>query len=112
VRMALGTVFPVGFRAAEGSRVMRVEARDYHAVAAVAPDVGKEVGRLAAHRMGGARGLEAIVADPPPPRAIVVGQRWDPSAVALRPGPGPTPNHRRARTPAATHAGRHGRARP
>src|SRR5262245_21650299 len=84
VPIALGTVFPVGFRAAEGSRVMRVEAQDYHAVAAVAPDVGKEVGRLAAHRMGGARGLEAIVADPPPPRAIVVGQRWDPSAVALR----------------------------
>src|SRR6266550_4270243 len=38
VPIALGTVFPVGFRAAEVSRVMRLEARDYHAVAAVAPD--------------------------------------------------------------------------
>ena len=51
VPIALGTVFPVAFRAAEPSRVMRVEAHDYHAVAAVAPDVGKEVGGLAAHRM-------------------------------------------------------------
>jgi len=52
VPIALGTVFPVGFRAAEGSRVMRVEAHDYHAVAAVEPDVAREIGRLARHRMG------------------------------------------------------------
>ena len=73
VPIALGTVFPVGFRAAEPSRVMRVEPQDYHAVVAVAPDVGKEVGRLAAHRMTGARGLQGLAAEPPPPRAIVVG---------------------------------------
>src|SRR5436190_16454772 len=58
VPLTLGTVFPVGFRAAEKSRVMRVEPRDYNAVAAVAPDVGKEVGRLAADRIGGSRGLQ------------------------------------------------------
>ena len=43
-RSSLGTVFPVGFRAAEPSRVMRIEPHDYHAIAAVAPDVGAEVG--------------------------------------------------------------------
>src|SRR3954471_7359021 len=42
VPIALGTVFPVGFRAAEPSRVMRVEPHDYHAVAAGAPDVARE----------------------------------------------------------------------
>ncbi len=84
VPIVLGTVFPVGFRAAEKSRVMRIEARDYHAVAAVEPDVAKEVGRLAGHRMGGSHGLEAIAADPPPPRAIVVGHRWDASCTELR----------------------------
>src|SRR5215213_10238721 len=83
VPLALGTVFPVGFRAAEKSRIMRLEAHDYHAVAAVVPDVGKEGGRLAAHRMGGSRGLQGIAADPPPPRAIVVGHRWDASCADL-----------------------------
>src|SRR6266536_3577516 len=70
VPITLGTVFPVGFRAAEKSRVMRVEPHDYHAVAAVAPDVGKEVGRLASDRIGGSRGLQGMAAEPPPPRAI------------------------------------------
>jgi thioredoxin reductase (NADPH) len=84
VPIALGTVFPVGFRAAEPSRVMRIEARDYHTIAAVAPDVAKEVGRLAAHRMSGLRGLQGIAAEPPPPRALVVGHRWDAACTALR----------------------------
>ena len=84
VPIALGTVFPVGFRAAEKSRIMRVEPHDYHAVAAVVPDLGNEVGRLAAHRMSGSRGLQGIAADPPPPRAIVVGHRWDASCTKLR----------------------------
>ena len=82
--IALGTLFPVGFRAAEPSRVMRIEANDYHALAAVAPDIAKEVGRLAVHRMTGARGLQGIAAEPPPPRAIVIGHRWDASCSELR----------------------------
>ncbi|HKP90470.1 MAG TPA: FAD-dependent oxidoreductase [Thermoleophilaceae bacterium] len=84
VPIVLGTVFPVGFRASEPSRVVRIEASDYHAVSAVVPDVAKEVGRLAAHRMGGSRGLQGLAADPPPPRAIVIGQRWDAACAELR----------------------------
>jgi thioredoxin reductase (NADPH) len=84
VPIVLGTVFPVGFRAAEKSRVMRVEARDYHALAAVAPDVAKQLGALAADRMGGSRGLQGMAAEPPPPRAVVVGHRWDASSSGLR----------------------------
>src|SRR5512132_353104 len=79
VPIALGTVFPVGFRAAEASRVMRLEAHDYHAVAAAAPDVATQVGKLAANRIGGSGGLQGLAAQPPPPRAIVVGQQWDAS---------------------------------
>ena len=84
VPIVLGTVFPVGFRAAEPSRVMRVAPQDYHAVAAVAPNVGKEVGKLAAHRMTGVRGLQGLASESTPPRAIVVGQRWDVSCAELR----------------------------
>jgi thioredoxin reductase (NADPH) len=84
VPMSLGTVFPVGFRAAVPSRVMRIEPHDYHAIAADVPEVAIEVGRLAAHRMGGTRGLQGIAAEPPPPRALVVGQRWDASCAELR----------------------------
>ena len=84
VPITLGTVFPVGFRAAERSRVLRIEPHDFHAVAAVAPDVATEVGRLARHRMSGAAGLSGLAADRPPDRAILVGSRWDPACAALR----------------------------
>jgi thioredoxin reductase (NADPH) len=84
VPITLGTVFPVGFRAAERSRVLRLGPAEYHAVAAVAPDAAREVGRLAAHRMSGPGGLQGLAADPLPPRAIVVGQRWDKLCGELR----------------------------
>ena len=84
VPITLGTVFPAGFRAAVPSRVMRIEPRDYHAIASGSPGMAKEVGRLAAHRMSGMHGLQALAADPPPPRAIVVGERLDPACGALR----------------------------
>src|SRR5947208_10680075 len=57
VPITLGTLFPVGFRAAERSRVMRIEPRDYHGIAAVAPNFAKEGGRLATERMTRTTGL-------------------------------------------------------
>jgi thioredoxin reductase (NADPH) len=84
VPITLGTVFPVGFRAVEESRVMRVEPRAYHAVASVAPDVAIEVGRLSAYRMTGPGGLQGLAAKPPRPRAIVLGHRWDAACTELR----------------------------
>src|SRR4051794_25960915 len=84
VPISLGTFFPVGFRAAGQTRVMRIEPKDYHAVAAVAPEVAQEIGKLAGHRMSGSRGLQGLAAAPPPPRATVLGQRWDPQSSELR----------------------------
>ncbi len=84
VPITLGTVFPVGFRAAERTRVMRINPDDYHGVAAQSPEIAKEVGRLAGHRISGLRGLSGLAADPLPPRAIIVGSRWDARCTDLR----------------------------
>ncbi len=82
--IALGMRHPAGLRAAEASRVLRIEPRDYHAVAAVAPEVGKRVGLLASNRISGPRGWQALVSAPAPSRAIVIGHRWDPACAELR----------------------------
>jgi thioredoxin reductase (NADPH) len=84
VPVTLGSGFPAGFRAAERSRVMRLEARDFHAVAADAPEVAEAVGRLAGHRIGGPGGLQGITAEQKPPRAVVLGHPLDASSSELR----------------------------
>src|SRR5262245_8388873 len=81
VPVALGTPFPLGFRAAEPSRLLRIAAKDYHAIAAAAPEIGVTLGELARKRIDGLRG---ITADRPPPRAILVGHRLDPVCAELR----------------------------
>ena len=62
VPIALGTTFPFGFRAAEPSRVMRVEAQDYHAIAASAPGGRGEARRR--WRGSGSSGLQGITRRP------------------------------------------------
>ena len=84
VPITLGTFFPVGFRAAEPSRVMRIEPHDYHSIAAQEPGLVKAVGALAGNRMSGPGGLSGIAAEHRPPRAIVVGERWDAPCSDLR----------------------------
>jgi thioredoxin reductase (NADPH) len=81
VPIALGTPFPLGFRAAEPTRLLRLGARDYHALVAAVPEIGVKVGALARERIGG---LQGITADRPPPRALVLGDRWDPACAQLR----------------------------
>ena len=81
VPIALGTTFPFGFRATEPTRVMRVEANDYHAIAASAPSVAVKLGELARDRIGG---LQGITEKAPPPRAVVLGHRWDSTCAELR----------------------------
>jgi thioredoxin reductase (NADPH) len=82
--IAFGMLHPGGFRAAEASRVFRIELDDYHALAAAAPEVGERVALLAAHRLGGPKGLQARASAPSPIRAIVLGHRWDASCAELR----------------------------
>lgn len=81
VPLALGAPFPGGYRAAEPSRVMRVDARQYYALAAVSPDISTRMGALARERIGG---LQGISAEPPKPRVTMIGQRWDDICSNLR----------------------------
>ena len=81
VPIALGTTFPFAFRAAEAARIMRLEASDYHAIAAESPEVGVKLGVLARQRISG---LQGITAEAPPPRAVVLGHRWDARCGELR----------------------------
>ena len=74
VPIALGTPFPGGYRAAEPSRVMRVDIQQYYAVAATSKDISLKVSALARERIGG---LQSIADEPPKPRATLVGHRWD-----------------------------------
>ena len=69
VPIALGTPFPGGYRAAEPSRVMRLDTRQYYALAAASPEGSMKVGALARERIGG---LQSITAEPPKPRVTMV----------------------------------------
>ena len=82
--IALGMQHPAGLRAAEASRVFRIEPHDYYAVAAAEPEVGRRVGVLASNRLGGPRGWQTRVAEADPFRAVVLGDRWDASCAELR----------------------------
>jgi thioredoxin reductase (NADPH) len=82
--IAFGMLHPGGFRAAEASRVFRIELDDYETLAAAAPEVAERVGALASYRLGGAKGLQARASAPSPFRAIVLGHRWDAACTELR----------------------------
>ncbi len=73
VPIALGSPFPTGYRAAEPTRVMRVELQEYYALAAASKEVSQKVSALARERIGG---LQTIAAEPHQPRVTVVGPRW------------------------------------
>jgi len=81
VPIALGTPFPGGYRAVEPSRVMRVEARQYYAIAAASPEISVKIGALARERIGG---LQGLAAEPPRARVTLFGPRWDTACSDLR----------------------------
>src|SRR5262249_58894531 len=51
--VAFGMIPPGGFRAAEPTRVFRIELQDYQELAAAVPEVGERVGALANYRLRG-----------------------------------------------------------
>lgn len=81
VPITLGTPFPSGFRAAEATRLMRVDARHYYTAAAASPEVAIKIGALARERVGG---LQGLAAQAPKPRVTLVGHRFDTTCSDLR----------------------------
>jgi len=81
VPMTFGTPFIAGYRAAEPSLALRVDSKQYYAMAAAAPEFSVKVGSLALDRIGG---LQDIAAEPPKARVTMVGHRWDAATNALR----------------------------
>jgi thioredoxin reductase (NADPH) len=82
--IAFGMLHPAGFRAAETTRVFRLELDDFQALAAGAPQVADRVGLAALNRLGGPKGLQARASAPPPFRATVLGNRQDAACAELR----------------------------
>ena len=81
IPLVYGTQFPSSARASEPSRVLRLDAKRYYALAASAPDLARTIGDLARERLGG---LQGIAAEPRQSRVVLVGSRWDVDCLDLR----------------------------
>jgi thioredoxin reductase (NADPH) len=81
VPLALGSPFPGGYRAAEPSRVLHLNAEQYYITAAAAPEFAQKMGALARERIGG---LQKIAQEPPKPRVRILAHRWDSACSDLR----------------------------
>src|SRR6202521_3183607 len=81
VPVVLNTPFLASLRAVEPSRVIRLEAKEFHTLAAAAPEISAAVGAAALDRI---QGLQDIAARPPPPELLIVGPRWDAACHVLR----------------------------
>lgn len=81
VPLALGSPFPGAYRAAQPSRVLCLNAQQYYATAAVAPEFAQKMRELARERIGG---LQKISEEPRKPRVTILGHRWDSRGSDLR----------------------------
>ncbi len=81
IPIVFGTVFQGAFRAAEPSRVMRVDAPLYFTVAARAPAISEAMGAIARERIGG---LQSLASQAPQARLTMLGHRWDRTCADLR----------------------------
>lgn len=81
IPIAIGSPFYGSYRASEPSRLMRVEARQYFAIAAASPEISVKVSALARERIGGMQGFSA---EPPKPLVTMFGHRWDPACADMR----------------------------
>ena len=81
VPIVFGTPFQGSYRAAEPSRVMRIEAAQFYTLAAASPETMTQVTALARERIGG---LQGIATTPAKSRGTLVGHRSDSECRAIR----------------------------
>jgi thioredoxin reductase (NADPH) len=81
VPLALASPFPGGYRAAEPSRLLRIDVEEYYRLAAASKVFAEQMGALARERLGG---LQSISAEPQAPRATLTGREDDAEFQALR----------------------------
>jgi thioredoxin reductase (NADPH) len=81
VPIVLGSPFLVSFRATERSRVMQIDAKDFHTVSASAPEVAAAVNARALERVGG---LQELAAEPSRALIEIVGPQFDNATHELR----------------------------
>jgi len=81
VPLVLGTPFPASLRAAEPSRVVRVDPKEFHVISSVAPEVALKVGASARDRI---EGLQDIAAETSAAQVTMLGPRWDTACHDLR----------------------------
>lgn len=81
IPIAIGSPFYGSYRASGPTRLIRIEARQYFAIAAVAPEVFSRVSELARERIGG---MQNISAEEPKPIVTMFGERWDPACTDMR----------------------------
>ncbi|MCW5777616.1 MAG: FAD-dependent oxidoreductase [Phycisphaeraceae bacterium] len=81
VPVIYGTQFQTSGRAAEPSRILRIDMAQYYSLAATAPGFASAVGGLALARI---EGLQSLVAERPRAQATVIGDRQDPAVAEAR----------------------------
>ena len=81
VPIVLGGPFIGNFRAAEPSRVIRVDAQQYYELAAASPEIAEALGAQARERIGG---LQGLAAEAPKAQVTIVGHQWDSACHELR----------------------------
>jgi thioredoxin reductase (NADPH) len=81
VPLVFGTQFQGGFRATEPTRVLKLDARPYYAIAASSPELARSMDEQARERIGG---LQKIAAELRNAQVLLIGNRWDRACLDLR----------------------------
>jgi len=84
VPLTYGMQFQYNLRAVEPTRVLRLDAGRYYALAAKAAEFANAVRELAEYRMSGPTGYQGIVAELRKPQVVLYGSRWGDACLAFR----------------------------